>query len=294
MRRQATSVLLVILCAVTFNACVDVEVISEYREDGSASHAVLMEIDLVPADAEQREDIDDILADLEQRSTDAGLEFERSEKGGVISVQISGTTSEGEEAGAAINGLLNATGLSASPGITAPFRGTFTRETGAIGGSVYTLDLEADGQVLFDSIAVDFLGANDAERREAVSMRYVATLPGDITNTTGETITDSTVRWTIPFDTVTELSATSRTGGAGSVALFIIGGIVATMVILAIAIALGWYFAGRERLATVLGGAIHRLPGQQTITREGVWVARQIRGLTHRLSRDQPDERRER
>lgn len=294
MRRRATSVLLVILCAVTFSACVDVEVASEYREDGSASHALQIKIDLVPTDAEQREDIDDILSDLEQRSTDSGLEFERSEEAGVITVQISGTTSEGEEAGAAINGLLNATGLSASPGITAPFRGTFTRETGAIGGSVYTLDLEADGQVLFESIAVDFLGANDAERREAVSMRYIATLPGNVTETTGERLTDSTVGWTIPFDTVTELSATSRTGGAGSVALFIIGGIIAAIVILAIAIALGWYFAGRERLATVLGGAIHRLPGQQTITREGVWVARRIRHLTHRLSRDRSDEGQER
>lgn len=278
-----------LLNAVILSACVDVEVLSEYRLDGTASHTVNIEIDHTAADGVRPEDIDTILATLEQRSADAGLEFERSETAGVTTVRMSGTTAEGEEAGAAINGLLNATGLSASPGITAPFRGTFTRETGAIGGSVYTLDLEVDGEILLDSVAVNLLGRSDAERREAVSLRYVATLPGDISSTSGEKLTDDTVRWPVPFNVVTELDATSRTGGTGSVALFIIGGIIVAIVMLIIAIGFGWYLAGRKRLPTVLGGALHRLPGQQTITREGVWVSRRLRGVTQRLSRNKSE-----
>jgi hypothetical protein len=265
-----------------FSACVDVEVSSEYRLDGSASHAVQIQIDHVPADRTEKEDMDDILHNLEQRATDAGLEFERIDEAGGVIVRISGTTAVGVEAGAGINSLINATGLNATPGVAAPFRGTFQRETGAIGGTVYTLDMSVDGEMLFDSIVIEQLG-DDEERRQAVSMFYVASFPGDVTQTTGEILDSSTVRWNIPFDTVTELSVTARTGGAGSAALFILVGIAAILVITVIAIVIGKYLTRQKRFSTALSGGIHRIPGQQTITHEGQWVARKVRGFTERL-----------
>jgi hypothetical protein len=288
-RHHLAAALLTILAAGLMSACIDVEVSSEYRLDGSASHAIEIQIEHVPADRSEADDLVAILAELEQRSTNAGLEFERTEQAGLTSIRISGTTSEGQEAGAALNSLINATGISVTPGVTAPFRGTFRRETGAIGGSSYMLDLSVDGELLFESVVFERLSVPVEEQREVVSLVYVATFPGDVTRTTGEQIGDRTVRWTVPFEGVTDLHATARTGGAGSAALFIIVGVAAAVVIVAIAAGLGWYLARRKRLSATLGGAIHRLPGQQTITHEGIWVARKISGLTHRLTGHKPD-----
>jgi len=288
-RRHLVAALLFVIAAGLLSACVDVEVSSEYRLDGTASHAIEIQIEHIPADRSEAEDLDSILTELEQRSANAGLEFERTEQAGLTSVRISGTTSEGQEAGAALNSLINATGINVAPGITAPFRGTFRRETGAIGGSSYMLDLSVDGELLFESVVFERLSVPVEERREVVSLVYVATFPGDVTRTTGELVGDRTVRWTVPFQGVTDLHATARTGGAGSAAMFIIVGVAAAVVIIAFAAWLGWYLARRKRLSATLGGAIHRLPGQQTITHEGIWVARKISGLTHRLTGHKPD-----
>jgi hypothetical protein len=281
--------LLSIIAAGLMSACVEVEVSSEYLADGTASHAIEIQIEYVPLDRSEADDLASILAELEQRSSNAGLEFEHAEQAGITSVRISGTTSEGEEAGAALNSLINATGINVTPGVTAPFRGTFQRQTGAIGGSSYILDLSVDGELLFESVVFERLTVPVEERREVVSLAYLATFPGDVTETNGEKIGDSTVRWAVPFEGVTNLSATARTGTAGSAALFIIVGVTAAVVIIVIAAGFGVYLARRKRLSATLGGAIHRLPGQQTITHEGIWVARKISGLTHRLTGHKPD-----
>lgn len=287
--RRLANMLVVLLCSVLLSACIDIEVRSEYRLDGTASHVIQIEIAYVPADSTEHEDIESILTNLEQQITETGMDYERIDAPGLTTVRISGSTGEGQEAGASLNGMLNATGLNATPGVTAPFRGTFGSETGAIGGSAYTLDLVVDGELLFNNIVIDRTGRDDEAHREAVSMTYVATLPGTISDTNGTQIDDDTVRWDVPFDAVTELKATSRTGSTGSAVLFIIVGVAAAIVILGIALVLGRFFAGRQRMPTVLGSGIHRLPGQQTITREGVWVARKISGLTRKLSRSRPD-----
>jgi hypothetical protein len=275
-----------VLIASLLSACVDIELSSEYHIDGTASHAVRIQVAYVPTDREDVDNMEAILADLEERTINAGLEYERSDEPGVVTIQISGTTSEGEEAGAALNSLLNATGLNASPGVTAPFRGTFEREAGAVGGSSYTLDLSVDGALLFESVVIERVNSDPSLQRESVSMFYVASFPGDVTETSGEELDDRTVRWEIPFDGTTELTATARTGGAGSAALFIIVGVAALIVIIAIAAGLAWYFSRRKRLSMTLGGAIHRIPGQQTVTSEGIWVARKINEFTYRLGRN--------
>lgn len=281
--------LALLIVTLLFSACVDVEIGSEYLLDGSATHSIQIAISPEPDDRVSRLEITSVLDGLERQATDAGLEFARSEEQGVTTVRITGTTSDGQDAGASINGLINATGLNATPGVTAPFRGTFARETGAVGGTAYILDLSVDGQLLFDSLAVSVTDEQEAALHEALTMRYVATLPGDITETTGERINDSSVRWEIPSDAEAHLQATSRTSGSGSAALFIILGIVAIIAVIIIAAGPGWYFARRKRLANALGGAPHRLPGQRTITTEGAWVAAKIGGLTRRLSRTKPD-----
>ncbi|CAN5828143.1 hypothetical protein BH20CHL1_BH20CHL1_01150 [soil metagenome] len=279
-----------LIVAVLFSACVDVEIGSEYRLDGSATHSIQIVISQDPDERVTPGQIAGFLSDLEQQALDAGLEFTRNEGRGATTVRITGTTSDGQDAGASINGLINATGLNTSPGVTAPFRGTFTRGTGAVGGTAYILDLSVDGQLLFASLASAVTDDQEAALRETLTMHYSATLPGDITETTGEQLNDSTVRWEIPPDTETQLQATSRTGGSGSAALFIVLGVAAIVAGILIAAGLGWYFARRKRLTNALGGALHRLPGQRTITTEGAWVAARIGGLTRRLSRSKPDE----
>lgn len=284
-------ILSLLIATVLFSACVDVEIGSEYLLDGSATHSIQIAISQEPDERVTPGEIAGFLSDLEQQATDAGLEFARSEGQGVTTVRITGTTSDGEDAGASINGLINATGLNALAGVTAPFRGTFARETGAVGGTAYILDLSVDGQLLFDSVAVTVTDEQETALRETLTMHYDATLPGDVTETGGEQLNDNTVRWEIPPDVETQIQATSRIGGSGSAALFIVLGIVAIVAVIIIATGLGWYFARRARLANALGGALHRLPGQQTITTEGAWVAAKISGLTRRLSRTKPDER---
>lgn len=271
------------------SGCVDVEVTSDYREDGSASHVVQLRIEHVSANRSESDDLQAVLRDLEQRSIDSGLQFERVDETGLTTVRIIAETAEGQEAGAALNSLINATGINSTPGVTAPFRGTFSRETGAIGGSSYHLDLIVDGSLLFESVVNDRFSGTPEEQRAAVSMTYVATFPGDVTDTSGEQIDDRSVRWDVPFEGETDLSATASTGGAGSAALFIIVGLVAAILILVVAIVFGRYFAGRKRISTTLGGAIHRLPGQQTITHEGVWVAARFHALVHRLTGRKPE-----
>lgn len=291
---RLSRVLALLVASLLLSACVDVEIRSEYRLDGTAAHSIEITIPEQPGEEISPEQVDAVLENLRQRATDAGLQFVRTERRDTTSVRITGTTGDSLDAGASINGLINATGLNASPGVTAPFRGTFARETGAVGGTAYTLDLTVDGQLLFDSVAVSSREDRETALRNGLTVHYVATLPGDITETTGERVDDHTVRWEVQPAGETALTATSRTGGSGSAALFIILGLAAFGVVIVVALVLGWYFAGRERLANTLGGALHRLPGQRTITTEGAWVAAKISGLTHRLSktrRDDPEER---
>lgn len=282
-------ILTIVVATLLLSACVDVEIGSEYRLDGTATHSIQIAISQQPAEGARPEQVEDFLENLEQQAAGAGFDFVRTEQQDTTTVRITGTTGDSLDAGASINGLINATGLNTSPGVTAPFRGTFARETGAVGGTVYTLDLSVDGQLLLESVEVSGPSERETALRDALTVHYVATLPGDITETTGEQIDDDTVRWEIPRSGETALSATSRTGGSGSAALFIAVGLVAIGAVIVIALALGWYFAGRDRLANVLGGALHRLPGQRTITTEGAWVAAKISGLTHRLSRKNRD-----
>lgn len=280
-----------LLGIVLFTACVNVEFGSEYREDGSATHSIQIIMSRDDDPEIQSQVVDSVISNLEEQTTEAGLQFERLDTPDETTVRITGNTSEGEEAGAAINSLINATGLNSSPGITAPFKGSFQRETGAVGGSSYTLSLTVNGELLFDSIALgNQEPENRAAMRQALTMSYVATLPGDITDTNGEKVSSHTVRWEIPLDGTAQLNATSSTGGSESAALFIIVGVVAIIIVMLIAAGLAWYFARRNRLTNALGGsAIQRLPGQRTITDEGAWVAARINGLARRVSRKKPD-----
>lgn len=282
-------ILALLTATLLFSACVDVEIGSEYLLDGSATHSIQIVISREPDERVTPAEINRFLDALEQQSSDAGLEFIRSDTQNSTAMRILGTTSDGEDAGAAINGLINATGLNTSPGVTAPFRGTFARETGAVGGTAYTLDLSVDGQMLFDSVAETVNDEQEAALRETLTMHYEATVPGDVTETGGELLDEGTVRWQIPLSGEINLLATSRTGGSGSAALFIILGIVAMIAVILIAAGLGWYIARRKRLSNALGGPLHRLPGQRTITTEGAWVAARISGLTRRLSRSKAD-----
>lgn len=283
--RTLASILVIAVASLLLSACVDVEIGSEYRLDGSATHSIQIVMPLPVDEGVDPDAVTRFLEDLEQQASEAGFEFARIEQQDSITARVTATTSASEDAGASINGLINATGLNASPGVTAPFRGTFAQETGAVGGTGYTLDLSVDGQLLFESVQVNGQENQTTALRDALEVSYVATLPGDITGTTGDKINDSTVRWDIPPAGEIQLLATSSTGGSGSAALFVIAGLIAFGAVILIALALGWYFAGRDRLANALGGALHRLPGQRTITTEGAWVARKIGAVTHRLSR---------
>lgn len=281
--RQIVLALLAVLLGIILTGCVEIEIRSEYRQDGSASHTIQLQVTYVPANRDEADDLTAILGELEERSIAAGLEYEQSDEEGLITVLITGTTSEGQEAGAALNSMINATGINASPGVAAPFRGTFQRETGPVGGSSYVLDLTVDGGLLFESVVIERLNSPRSAWRNAVDMTYVATLPGNVVETSGEKLDSKTVRWTIANTGVTELDATARTGGFGSALLFLVAGVASMVVAIGLGVGFGWYFARRRRLSLTLSGPLHRIPDQQTITREGIWVARKISGVINWL-----------
>ncbi len=283
LHRRALPALLAILLGIILSGCVEIEMRSEYRQDGSASHTIKLQVAYVPANRDEADDLSSILDELEERSVAAGLEFERTEETGLITVLVTGTTAEGQEAGASLNSMINATGINASPGVAAPFRGTFQRQTGPVGGSSYVLDLTVDGELLFESVVIERLNSPRSAWRNAVNMTYVATLPGNIVETSGEQLDSQTAHWTIANNGVTELDATARTGGFGSAMLFVIAGAAAMVVAIGLGVGFGWYFSRRRRLALTLSGPLHRIPDQQTITPEGIWVARKISGVINWL-----------
>lgn len=283
LRRRIVPALMAILLALVLSGCVEIEMRSEYRQDGSASHTIQIQVAYVPANRDEADDLTAILLELQERSVAAGLEYEQAEDAGTITVLITGTTSEGQEAGAALNSMINATGINASPGVAAPFRGTFQRQTGAVGGSSYVLDLTVDGELLFESVVIERLNSPRSAWRNAVKMTYVASMPGNIVETSGEKLDSKTVRWVIANTGTTDLDVTARTGGLGSAVLFVISGAVAMAVAIGLGVGFGWYFSRRRRLAVTLSGPLHRIPDQQTITPEGIWVARKISGVINWL-----------
>jgi hypothetical protein len=266
-----------------FSGCVSVEFQSEYFRDGTGEHALVVTIpreQFEPSDAA-------VVQEIAEGAAAAGLTAERVDRRDTVTFTIREERSEGVEAGARLNSLLNATGLNESPGISAPFQGTYQQGVAPVGGGTFDLDLTIEGPLLYDAIAaLDAAeGTPRAELESEIDVTYQAIVPGDLKSTTGVRIADDTLRWEIEPRGTTIVRAETGAGGTGTAALFVAAAVVSIVGAVALAGLIGWVLVRRPRLAGAISSAAIHFPHRTTITREGLWVSWRVLRLVERIWR---------
>lgn len=283
----AGRLLLFIILAVLLTGCARTSFQSTFNGDGSASHQIAITLPREQFEEAEQGDAADVIASLRERTDAAGLRVSRTLTAESVTIHIVSDTTNALEVGGALNSLVNATGITAEPGINAPFIGEFRQEKGALGGSSYVLDLTVNGEQLFQGLYQFALviepSLSEDQFREALTIDYVAQLPGQIDETTGDQIDNHTVRWEIPFDRTIELRATSSTSPQHAAMLFIGGGVAVLILLLAIGLASGLILIQWRRLTAHLARISATLPRGSTITAPGIWVSQRLSGLVRRL-----------
>jgi hypothetical protein len=255
--------------------CGSAEFASEFHADGSARHMLEINIptnELSEADSAR---ISNFFTEIDQQSADNGLDVVRFQSGPMLVFRVSRTVENAEDVGAALNGLLNASGLNSSPGITAPFSGVFRQESQAVGGRIYELNLTANGDELFEAITQETGLTIDPswppDLRANFRVQYIATMPGRVTETNGMEVDDGKLIWDLPLTGVTTMTARSTLSSGGAATTFVVIAIAAGAAIAGFGLWLGlrvyrWHWARRLRDAEVEAER-----GRTSVM--GLWVA---------------------
>jgi hypothetical protein len=257
----------VILLAALLTGCARLELASEFREDGTATHTVQLVFERAALDPAARAIVVQRLDTAEQIARDDGLGVTRIDSATELGLRVSNDVLDGEDAGAALNSIFNS--LSGQPPTSpaAPFQGTFDRVSEAVGGTAFEVELTVDGDVLVATI-----GQFTPESRRIpqpnrlaneLEIVYVVTMPGEIKETNGVLLDENTASWQLPFNSTMTMTAQSKLGESGSTAWFIIAAVasaagVALLAVLVGAILLRRRRSGRTRLpvTAVAGGGV--------------------------------------
>lgn len=289
MRAALTWLGLAAAMVVATAACARVQIGSEFDEDGAATHSVLAVFDRDDLGADITPWVETRLTEIEEQAREDGFDVERIDTDRDVGVRIADPTVDAMDAGASLNALINAIALDETDGPVAPFQGTFTIESAAVGGAVYQLEMTVDGAVLMVVAEAmmppgETLPQGDA-LTEALRMSYVAIMPGRIRDSNGQTIRSNTVRWDLPNDRRITMRAESKLGQEGSTAWFVIAAIGGVVAVAAIAGGIGLLLLRRRRAAAtarriVPGAALHD-PGQpsgppETLSEAGSTLARAV------------------
>ena len=281
-----------VLISFVLPGCIQVEFSSVFEREGVAVHTLSVSVSREQFQAAEERGETDAFADISSSAADAGLTASRIITSDTVTLRISTERPDGEDSGAALNSLLNATGINQEPGISAPFSGAFRQEGAAVGGSNFLLDMIVDGELLYDAAASTDLAAGETRERieENVSIRYVVLVPGDLVSTTGQEIEPGAIRWDVgPNETVSAVAETSASDPSRSV-LFVVAAIGLAIAAVSLAALIGWILVRRPALATTIASAAAHFPRRTTITREGVWVADRVRQVVERIwHRGAPD-----
>lgn len=265
-------------------ACARVQVGSEFEEDGGARHSVLVVFDRDDLAEDLTPWVEARLTEVQEQARLDGFVVERIDTDREVGVRIAEDTLDVEDAGAALNALINAIALEETDGPVAPFQGTFTVERGAVGGAVFELDVSVDGALLM-VIAAAMLPPGETlpqgeELADALRMSYVAVLPGRIRDTNGQTIRSNTVRWDLPYDRRISMRAESKLGGEGSTTRFVIAAFAGVVVVGAVAVSIGLVLLRRRRRGstpTAHADAATRPGGPpETLAEAGTILARAV------------------
>ena len=202
-RLVAMSLLLV---AVT-GACMQMDVQSEFAEDGGATHSLRFTIskEALQAMGVSEQDLEQQLQP--QGTPPPGVTIEQinteQEAGFLMRTEVDNATDLGTQ----LNQLLSS-GDEGAP--TKSFSGSFRRD-----GNTYTLDLTFDADAFFNSAGQ---AAGEQVPTEMMSqmltVTYTARLPGEVEEHNGTLLEDGRIQWTLPYSGTMRITARSETPGA--------------------------------------------------------------------------------
>lgn len=272
--------LAIIILSLLLSGCAEAQFGSTFEKDGSAVHQLELTI---PSQALDSQPAQDLLASIQAESEVSNITVERIDAGDQTTIQLTSPSTEGQDVGAALNNLVNATGITSEQEIRTPFTGTFRREIGAFGGTEFVLNLTVDGPELAQTITQVVEATSDTVASapgEIVTIRYVATLPGEVDNeTNGTKIAGDTVSWEIPFDRPMAMQAESQVRSAGMTTLFLVMAVLLALIVAGLAAGIGIILMRRRRLAERLVNTTGSVTLDSPLARDGVWVTRQIERL---------------
>lgn len=288
--RQCTRHLLLLAIfagfSLLFSGCVTIQFSSEFARDGTALHKVAVIIPRENFDEEAASEFLELWDQILVDASEVGLEPVRIGTAEDVTFQVSVARPDGSDAGAALNSLLNATGLNPSPGISAPFQGYYEQRGTPIGGTEFVLDMTVDGEQLVEALtAVEATRSLDPDFVDDVELTYTASIPGVLNTTTADEASEDLLVWRIDKQGITDLDAESSAGRAERTALFIIAALISLAAVIVIGTVMGALLARRPALASSIGSAARYFPRRTTITDEGLWVAYRVRMLVERIWR---------
>lgn len=267
----------IIILSLLLSSCAEAQFGSTFDKDGSAVHQLELTF---PTQALDSPEAQELLASIQAESEVSNITFERVDVGEQTTIQLISPSGEGQDVGAALNNLVNATGIASEQEIRTPFTGTYRREIGAFGGTEFVLNLTVDGPELARTITEVVESTSDTVASapgEIVSIRYVAIMPGEVDNeTNGDKIAEDTVSWEIPFDRPLNMHAESQVRSAGSTTLFLVLAVLLAVVVAGLAAGIGIILMRRRRLAERLVNTTGVVTLESPIARDGVWITRQI------------------
>jgi hypothetical protein len=271
----------IIILSLLLTGCAEAQFGSTFEKDGSAVHQLELTF---PTQALDSPEAQELLASIQAESEVSNIDFERvDDVAGRTTIQLTSPSGEGEDVGAALNNLVNTTGIASEQEIRTPFTGTYRREIGAFGGTEFVLDLTVDGPELAATITEIVESTSDTVASapgEIVTIRYVAIMPGEIDNeTNGDKIADDTVRWDIPFDRPLNMRAESQVRSAGSTTLFLVLAGLLAVVVAGLAAGIGIILMRRRRLAERLVNTTGVVTLESPFARDGILITRQIERL---------------
>lgn len=215
--RAALRIVMMLVIGVTLLAgCASVRFGSTFTETGTATHtleitlprASMTELDLARVERQ--------IADAEMNARAGGLTTARIDNPETIGIRVINTTQDATDAGLALNSIFNTLVTNEETGPVAPFQGTFDRVSEAVGGNSFKLSMTVDGDLLYSAVAKYAPGhpqfSTPEGVRELVSIEYLVTMPGEVTDTNGGRRGEGGVLWTIPLQGPTELEARSTVG----------------------------------------------------------------------------------
>ncbi len=253
-RRRKPRVLTLLLgccLALLLSACSSLTFQSTFDKEGTARHQATFVFDranLLPQDISR---IERGLNGAITRATNDGFDVQRISTSSEIGLRVTGSSMDALDTGAALNILFNTLLPTSDDAPVAPFSGTFSRESGAVGGSRFELSLNADGDVLAEAIRGISPLSPQLQSAESmagvISIRVIAILPGTVRSTNGQAA-GNRVTWLLPLRGSSELSAVS-TIGQSTPWPAVIGVVVLAAMLTGSAGYLGWSLLRRRPVA---------------------------------------------